>query len=480
MKEWPLTISVLKPGSKEAIRTGGCSHWFSACLPIEEIVQFFDDLSLENNRLSASLSVNAWLDEKLEFETQLWNLRCPPPPPIVTGSNNQLCISSDSNRDIMRFERSIPPVVDILLDAPGFADRNVLQLTGTLTSSSPLSQELQVSVLAEHPKKKGMIAYQCHLGKTDGSERLGCIQTRFDVEVCLEKLVEAGFFDHGNVKLFWEIKGSGFHSRKRLNLDRDRFAHFEGHRIQNHVGILPGLGICTYVERNNLGLQLALRSNLPEDNIASRMKESLALLLGRVLPKPRRPVWLTYENNCSTAQDNSFYLFKWMCDNGAPERMYFVIRGMDTLPKELEPYRKQTVNYYSFRHLLLMVRATAFVSAQGRHHCYKLRPIYSAFTEMVNRKQFIFLQHGVTAFKRSMFHKTDKSGGANLVMCTSENEKKLIQKHWGYRADQVVDAGFSRFDALQDKSISGGQHIVIMPTWRKHLELVSPEAFQEC
>jgi len=299
----------------------------------------------------------------------------------------------------------------------------------------------------------------------------------FSSKINVKKMSQTCFSGDRFVDFYLEVRLFDMVLRRRINVTTPRYEEFSGEYLQVYKRLLHTNDVVVYLTRGTSFLSMSLRESLKEDDLTSIIKERFALFLDRILPKTRENHWLTYETYSATAQDNSFYFFKWMMENIQTQKVYYVIRRESKDLEFLRPYMSNVLYYYSLKHLLSMLRCSLFVSAQGRFHAYKFRPIKSEFKRRVMNKKFVFLQHGVTAFKKSTFRRSDPSGGANLVMAVSNAEKGRIMKHWGYKSDEVIVAGFSRFDELNDKSSREHPVVLVMPTWRSWLEDVSQESF---
>jgi hypothetical protein len=302
---------------------------------------------------------------------------------------------------------------------------------------------------------------------------------RFSAKIDIKKLSLTCFSGERFLDVYLEVQIFGIVLRRRMNVGSSRYVDLAGEYLEIYKRMLGKNDVVAYLTRGGSFLSFSLRERLREDGRWATTKEKMAMLLDRVLPKWTRSLWLTYETYSETAQDNSFYFFKWMMENTARRDIYYVIRRNSKDLANLSQYKSNVLYYYSLKHLLYMLRCTLFVSAQGRFHAYKFRPIKSSYKTRVMSKRFVFLQHGVTAFKKSSFKRDDPSGGADMVMVVSEAEKNTIVKNWGYRPEDVVVAGFSRFDVLTDMSDRERPVILVMPTWRSWLEDVDQAAFDE-
>src|SRR5690606_34645029 len=110
---------------------------------------------------------------------------------------------------------------------------------------------------------------------------------------------------------------------------------------------------------------------------------------------------------------------------------------------KLSPFRENVIEHGSFRHLFEVLACRALISSQGREHAYYLQSLPSLYKRALLRKPLVFLQHGVTAFKRSQFQKTPRTPGtADLLIAVSEDEKRIMIEHWRYDPREVAVTGF--------------------------------------
>ena len=221
------------------------------------------------------------------------------------------------------------------------------------------------------------------------------------------------------------------------------------------------------------------------DGLSFRLKEMTALVLYKLF-KPywdKRHIQLVYEKFCMMAQDNGFYFFKYCMENHEEERqkshIYYVITKDAADRQKLLSYKEHLIDFMSIRHMIYMQASKLLVSTDTRSHLYAIRQRGSILKRYLRKKPIVFLQHGVTALKRvDFFYGKGKAGSCNLFVVTSDFEKKIVEDHFGYTEDEIVNSGFARWDVLEDKS-EGVRELLIMPTWRTWLENVTPEEFKK-
>ena len=90
------------------------------------------------------------------------------------------------------------------------------------------------------------------------------------------------------------------------------------------------------------------------------------------------------------------------------------------------------------------------------------------------RSKTVFLQHGVTKDNVSEWlNEFDKP--LAMLSCVSDRENDSFKNpDYGYSSDIIKTLGFPRFDRLED---TNKKEIVLMPSWRRQLDQLSPSDF---
>ena len=122
-----------------------------------------------------------------------------------------------------------------------------------------------------------------------------------------------------------------------------------------------------------------------------------------------RPLWqrqkncVVYEKFCKTAQDNSYYFFKY-CMEHLPEKerrhIYYIMDPREPDYKNVAGYGRQVVPFMSLKHMLLSLSMKICISSDSTSHLYVWRSKPSIVRRAIKQKEELFLQHGVTAMKR--------------------------------------------------------------------------------
>lgn len=241
------------------------------------------------------------------------------------------------------------------------------------------------------------------------------------------------------------------------------------------VGDLQYLLTCYFAVGSGLSLQL--RQTDGYDNKIYQLKEICAILLLPFVYWYFRSSNLTYEKFSNYARDNSFYYFIYIQQNILKNKLYFVIKKDSPDYKKVIKYKKHVVHFMSIKHLILILSSKYFVASEAKGHAYAWRHNQSISRFMLNRKPFVFLQHGVLGLKKvdNTFFANNKLNHADLFVASSNFEKDIIVNYLGYNPQNVVTTGLARWD-IKEK-INKEKKIFIMPTWRVNLELSQEESF---
>jgi CDP-glycerol glycerophosphotransferase (TagB/SpsB family) len=250
--------------------------------------------------------------------------------------------------------------------------------------------------------------------------------------------------------------------------------------VQYSYEFTNGYFIYPYISGANT-LALTYREKPMYESTAYKFKENLAYYTYRIFKKyfDRKDIWLAYEKFSEGAQDNGYYFFKYCYDNNKKKDFYYIIKK-DSPDYENVAYMKdKVIEFMSFRYMLLMYASKLLVSSESKGHVYDIRIQKGKLKNALTKKKHVFLQHGVTALKRVdyVFKKT-QNNAVDLFVATSDYEKNIIKKYFGYNDDEIITTGFCRWDVLEDKS-GEKKEIFVMPTWRTWMDDLPEEQFIE-
>ncbi|RKQ34315.1 CDP-glycerol glycerophosphotransferase family protein [Oceanobacillus halophilus] len=231
-------------------------------------------------------------------------------------------------------------------------------------------------------------------------------------------------------------------------------------------------------------IAIMMREREGYENHWNKLKEKLAFAI-YIFLKPfyfrNKDIWIGFEKFSSTAQDNGYAFFSFVDKNNLHDDFYFVINKNSPDYKRVAKQSSNIIKFMSFKYFLYLFAAKLLVSSETKRHVYNLRVRAGLVARAIDRKKSVFLQHGVTALKKSnVFKKAKGRGNFDLVVATSEMEKEIINQNWKYSNDEIIVTGFARWDKLTDKSKERKKKkIFVMPTWRTWMEDMPKEEFKK-
>ena len=233
----------------------------------------------------------------------------------------------------------------------------------------------------------------------------------------------------------------------------------------------------------NDSVALMHRESCPQDHWNFRLKEKIAQTIYNMFKKhwDSKNIYLIFEKYCTMAQDNGFFFFKYCMEANVEAEfdgeIYYVIDPKQADWEKVVPYKKHVLKYLSLKHMIYLQACKLMISTDTKGHAYVWRSMGSDIKALTYQKKLVFLQHGVTAFKRGHFERGTNVGCESFIT-TSQFEHDIIHNYLGYPEDEVPITGFARWDVLHDKS-EGHREILMMPTWRTWLDDAENEVFAE-
>ena len=234
---------------------------------------------------------------------------------------------------------------------------------------------------------------------------------------------------------------------------------------------------------DNSSVALMHRETCPQDHWNFRLKEKIAQKLYKIFKKhwDKKNIYLIFEKYCTMAQDNGYFFFKYCMDAnievGFDGKIYYVIDKNAADWEKVVPYKKHVIKYLSIKHMIYLQACKLMISTDTKGHAYVWRSMGSDIKKLSYKKKLVFLQHGVTAFKRGHFERGTNVGCESFIT-TSQFEHDIIHDYLGYPENEIPITGFARWDVLHDKS-EGHREILMMPTWRTWLDDAENEVFAE-
>lgn len=188
-----------------------------------------------------------------------------------------------------------------------------------------------------------------------------------------------------------------------------------------------------------------------------------------------KQIWLVGERE-DQAEDNGYFFFKYCREHYPNQKIYYVINQDSPHLDKVEKYGN-VIYHSSLKHRIYMLAASTYISAWVFEECSYPRQkqeFIRWFGKSVSKKTNICLQHGVIIHNIGPYLNKEKYK-QDLIISSSEYEKKIIMKTLGYPEGDVAVTGLARFDNLHQRKTK--KQILIMPTWRRHLANVNKVQF---
>ena len=217
--------------------------------------------------------------------------------------------------------------------------------------------------------------------------------------------------------------------------------------------------------------RLALRSETVDRQVleAIRRDSRLARVRGwwrRLTERGRRPLWVIGERP-ERFQDTAFAFFAWASEN-LPGVDVRAVVAADS-PDAARAARHGTVLHAgTVEHARAVLRADRII---GSHHPDYLYPLRSDAFRRDVRGLRVFLQHGVmgTKWMANLYGRGAAGFETDLVIASSERERDLLVRDFGYTPRQIAVTGLARFDTLLSPGPAPARRLLVIPTWRDWL-----------
>lgn len=314
-----------------------------------------------------------------------------------------------------------------------------------------------------------------HSYDSDRSRRkFGSKLYRFSADFDLAKI--AGELPDDTLDLYLQLDGEQFEEPVRRRFGRSRYMvrrKARASRISHESSTILLTPYFTFKAKNP-SIYSEVFDTLVFDHMVSAAKHNKRRSLRTNVGD--KPVWVIGEMSYK-AQDNGMHFFKYMRDHHPEIDAYYVIDKGSPERSNLDGY-DHVVDFRSQEHVDVALAADRFV---GTHHADYLYPTRSPrFASAVATVPKIFLQHGVMGAKWMVPNYGKKASAfvTDLIITSSDREKQIFRKDFGYADEQIAVTGLPRFDALLagDVKIVPGR-ILIIPTWRPWLQ--DPDSFTD-
>lgn len=192
----------------------------------------------------------------------------------------------------------------------------------------------------------------------------------------------------------------------------------------------------------------------------------------RVFVSSYRNIWIISERG-DDARDNGYFFYKYMIEKHPEQPVRYIIKCKSVDSKKIRPEHR--IEPESFKHYLIFAISKVRISSHAWGGDIPYADYYKKLGfDKHSRKKFVFLQHGITKdYLPSLFYPSIRP---SIFICGAEPEWRYITQHFKHPQGVVQYTGFARYDSLNEFSVKN--QILIMPTFRKYLQGLSDEQFQ--
>src|SRR5699024_3455220 len=164
---------------------------------------------------------------------------------------------------------------------------------------------------------------------------------------------------------------------------------------------------------------------------------------------------------------------------------YFLVSKESPDLRNLEPYKEHVVYYKTVENFQLVQQADVICHSHMSE--YALPFISDKTSAFIQTKNRIFLRHGIIGSKyvKSLYQNDTDKKVADKLIVSSDREKDIIVNEYGFKDDEVITTGLARFDRVIKerrkwiKKFKNRNRFLIMPTWRRSLNILSEDQFME-
>ncbi|MFK3936047.1 CDP-glycerol glycerophosphotransferase family protein [Alkalihalobacillus sp. NPDC078783] len=347
--------------------------------------------------------------------------------------------------------------------------KGILNLTVEVKSSESFTYDV-TKLIVKLRKSDEVREIPVQHVKYEGNKKIVSITTSID-ELNLEQF-------YWDFYMEYKVEESALFSKRLKNTNKLIAKKLKHGAFTSTYTTKEGYLVYPYITRDQ-SVSLTYRLKGEFESNKHKIIEYLAFLSFKLkLTKNKKnQVWLIHEKLSETAQDNSFYFFKYCYENRPEKDVYYVIKEGSEDVNNLAPYMDRVVYFMSYKHIKLILESKLMISSEAKGHGYAWRVSQGPIRNYVDKKKYVFLQHGVLGLKKvdSTFNYRG-ANSAELFVVSSEFEKKIVQEHFGYPEKRLIVTGLARWDVLKNK-VNERKEIIFMPTWRNWLEEVDEGQF---
>lgn len=274
-----------------------------------------------------------------------------------------------------------------------------------------------------------------------------------------------------------------------FKLSRHHFAVDNGNEIQIIEKTIPK---ALSLESSNIKRMLNNRSQGWKTGIFLRILDILHYPFFR-----KKHIWI-FMDLPQVAGDNALELFRYVNSQKSNIKCYFVLdKALESeydymvasrshkikrflgIGKENDHYRQikkigKVLPYRSLKHRLYTLGCEFIITSHPDNTL--IYPFWGNYPHLAGlaKSKTVFLQHGVTKDNVAEWLNDFDKPLAMLATVSDREKDSFNDPDYGYSQDIVRTVGFPRFDRLENNP---KKEIVIMPSWRRYLDQLSPSDF---
>lgn len=201
-------------------------------------------------------------------------------------------------------------------------------------------------------------------------------------------------------------------------------------------------------------------------------KYKISSIIVKLTPPPKDKIVLIGERLGKTANDTGYHLFRQLNKKKikTKNKYYFTIESESKTKGNLIGL-ENVIKYGSIKHFVIFHRASTYVFSDS------MRDVFKNWSEIAHEhteKKKVFLQHGIFATSRAKGYydkisMSKRKEQPDKFIVSSELEKKLVCRQFGFNNSEIEITGLSRFDSLPKTNNKKSKKILLLFTWRDWL-----------
>lgn len=198
-----------------------------------------------------------------------------------------------------------------------------------------------------------------------------------------------------------------------------------------------------------------------------------------IKPFRKKPLWIV-SDRMDIANDNGEMFFRYLCEKKPEDIDYEFVISKDSPDAEKIKSIGKTVYFESLKYKLHFLLADKIISSQANEENLNAFDFYDyKYFYNICDFDFVFLQHGIIMNDLSSWLNR-KNKKIDLFITSAKSEQQsIICGDYGLDEIIVKLTGLSRFDRLYELKNNVKKQVIIMPTWRRSINLATVNLDEE-